>query len=96
LGCGIREPVTTISETSAFAAAFAAAAPAASAWVVLSPRKAAPQIVEEASRPPDALNFQGQLLLRPPPRESAAPKQVQQVPDRELATPVGEELVSVK
>jgi hypothetical protein len=45
-GVGIRVPVTTISETSALAAAAAAA----EAWVAERPRKAAPQIIEEASR----------------------------------------------
>src|SRR6185369_13539248 len=44
-GLGIRVPVTTISDTSLLAAASAA-----DAWVAERPRKAAPQIIEEASR----------------------------------------------
>src|SRR6185437_2906283 len=48
-GDGIRVPVTTTSETSP-AEASAAAAAAAAAWVADRPRKAAPQIIEEASR----------------------------------------------
>src|SRR6185312_5612316 len=47
-GEGMRVPVTTISETSPAAASAAAAA--AAAWVADRPRKAAPQIIEEASR----------------------------------------------
>src|SRR3569833_2864256 len=46
-GVGMRVPVTTISETSLPAAASAAAA---EAWVAERPRKATPQIIEEASR----------------------------------------------
>ena len=44
-GEGMRVPVTTISETSPVLAAAAAAA-----WVAERPRKAAPQIIEEANR----------------------------------------------
>src|SRR3954470_12134230 len=47
-GVGIRVPVTTISETSA--PEDAAAAAAAEAWVADRPRKAMPQIIEDASR----------------------------------------------
>src|SRR3954468_10427400 len=46
-GVGIRVPVTTISETSAPEDAVAAAA-AAEAWVADRPRKAMPQIIEDA------------------------------------------------
>src|SRR3569833_1764311 len=46
-GVGMRVPVTTISETSLLAAASAAAA---EAWVADRPRKATPQIIEEANR----------------------------------------------
>ncbi len=43
-GVGMRVPVTTISETSP------AAASAAAAWVADRPRRATPQIIEEAIR----------------------------------------------
>jgi hypothetical protein len=48
LGCGMREPVTTTSETSALAAG--AAAVCAAAWVADTPARATPQIIEEANR----------------------------------------------
>ena len=44
-GYGMREPVTTISETSAEAPASAAIA-----WVAERPSRAAPQIIEDAIR----------------------------------------------
>jgi hypothetical protein len=43
-GVGIRLPVTTISETSPDVVS------AAKAWLADRPRKAAPQIIEEANR----------------------------------------------
>src|SRR5258708_30415919 len=70
-GVGIRVPVTTISETSPDAAA------AAEAWVADRPRKATPQIIEEANRRSRVeFIFKVYILQRSPRKADQPPNNV--------------------
>src|SRR5258705_11555699 len=67
-GVGMRVPVTTISETAA-----PAAAAGAEAWVAERPRKAAPQIIEEANRRSRVFMIFKVYILQRSPRKADLP-----------------------